>query len=227
MEPLAGSGAGLHPVVKRCRLLLFSKSILLVIIVYLCLVPFADAHSGGKDSSGGHNCYVGSCAGTYHYHSGSRRSSSGITFILFLIALGVGGYFLDARRDDKQRKTDGIFQSQQRANNNGKQIEKEDPTQTEHSQDNPSEDDTNDPNLIENWLLKEIDISALQKRFDDEETPDHEWPQWKSFKTLYKGGDTIREFDSPSNYWDSLCGMAGYALIRDGEIIATMITDEN
>ena len=111
MEPLAGSGAGLHPVVKHCMLLLFSKSILLVIIVYLCLVPFANAHSGRKDSSGGHNCYVGSCAGTYHYHSGSSRSSGGITFILFLVALGVGGYFLDARRDNKQRKTDDIFQA--------------------------------------------------------------------------------------------------------------------
>jgi len=28
------------------------------------------AHSGRTDSSGGHNCYVGACAGTYHYHNG-------------------------------------------------------------------------------------------------------------------------------------------------------------
>jgi hypothetical protein len=27
-----------------------------------------NAHGGGLDGSGGHNCYVGSCAGTYHYH---------------------------------------------------------------------------------------------------------------------------------------------------------------
>lgn len=31
---------------------------------------FIKAHSGRTDSSGGHNCNVGSCAGTYHYHSG-------------------------------------------------------------------------------------------------------------------------------------------------------------
>jgi len=31
------------------------------------------AHSGRTDSSGGHNCRVGSCAGTYHYHNGGRR----------------------------------------------------------------------------------------------------------------------------------------------------------
>lgn len=31
---------------------------------------FVLGHSGRTDSSGGHNCRVGSCAGTYHYHNG-------------------------------------------------------------------------------------------------------------------------------------------------------------
>lgn len=31
-------------------------------------VSVANGHGGGLDSDGGHNCYVGSCAGTYHYH---------------------------------------------------------------------------------------------------------------------------------------------------------------
>ena len=35
----------------------------------------AQAHGGGLDSSGGHNCYVGSCAGSYHYHRGIGSSS--------------------------------------------------------------------------------------------------------------------------------------------------------
>ena len=30
----------------------------------------AVAHSGRTDAYGGHNCYVGACAGTYHYHNG-------------------------------------------------------------------------------------------------------------------------------------------------------------
>jgi hypothetical protein len=35
----------------------------------LIAVPTAvSAHSGGLDSQGGHNCRVGSCAGTYHCH---------------------------------------------------------------------------------------------------------------------------------------------------------------
>jgi hypothetical protein len=31
-------------------------------------VPSLSAHGGGLDSDGGHNCRVGSCAGTYHCH---------------------------------------------------------------------------------------------------------------------------------------------------------------
>lgn len=47
------------------------------IFIYLSLSIFLfysatniHAHSGRTDSSGGHNCNVGACAGTYHYHSG-------------------------------------------------------------------------------------------------------------------------------------------------------------
>ena len=47
----------------------------IVLISYVLLLSFfffsniANAHSGRTDSSGGHNCNVGSCAGTYHYHN--------------------------------------------------------------------------------------------------------------------------------------------------------------
>jgi len=34
----------------------------------------AVGHSGRTDSYGGHNCYVGSCAGTYHYHGDWKDS---------------------------------------------------------------------------------------------------------------------------------------------------------
>lgn len=36
---------------------------------YFFLSTYSYAHSGRTDSSGGHNCRVGSCAGTYHYHN--------------------------------------------------------------------------------------------------------------------------------------------------------------
>ncbi|HRN70519.1 MAG TPA: YHYH domain-containing protein, partial [Candidatus Woesebacteria bacterium] len=42
----------------------------IILFLFLSLVPRIEAHSGRTDSSGGHNCNVGACAGTYHYHNG-------------------------------------------------------------------------------------------------------------------------------------------------------------
>lgn len=47
------------------------KSLFFAPALILFLLPSTIlAHSGRTDSSGGHNCNVGSCAGTYHYHNG-------------------------------------------------------------------------------------------------------------------------------------------------------------
>lgn len=48
------------------------KTLLIVLIFLLVPISGINAHSGRTDSSGGHNCYVGACAGTYHYHNGGR-----------------------------------------------------------------------------------------------------------------------------------------------------------
>jgi len=36
---------------------------------------YVQAHGGGLDGSSGHNCNVGYCAGTYHYHYGGDTST--------------------------------------------------------------------------------------------------------------------------------------------------------
>lgn len=46
------------------------RKYLIALIVFLLVSSPVSAHSGRTDSSGGHNCNVGACAGTYHYHSG-------------------------------------------------------------------------------------------------------------------------------------------------------------
>jgi len=47
------------------------KYLIMAVVLTAFLFPFkVSAHSGRTDSSGGHNCNVGSCAGTYHYHNG-------------------------------------------------------------------------------------------------------------------------------------------------------------
>lgn len=45
---------------------------ILVVLFLLAIstigISSSSGHGGGLDSQGGHNCYVGSCAGTYHCH---------------------------------------------------------------------------------------------------------------------------------------------------------------
>lgn len=59
------------------------KSLTVVLAILSIIAPFgsprASAHGGGLDSDGGHNCRVGSCAGTYHCHQyrGGRCSLTG------------------------------------------------------------------------------------------------------------------------------------------------------
>ena len=60
--------------VKTFKSLLF---LFLLVALIAQSSPPVSAHGGGLDGSGGHNCYVGSCAGTYHYHRGGGGSSSG------------------------------------------------------------------------------------------------------------------------------------------------------
>lgn len=53
---------------KRRLLKLLAVGLVGLTVAVLSQVGRAQGHGGGLDSDGGHNCYVGSCAGTYHYH---------------------------------------------------------------------------------------------------------------------------------------------------------------
>jgi hypothetical protein len=94
-----------------------------------------DAHGGGLDSDGGHNCRVGSCAGTYHCHQsrgpgcggGGYRSGGYSTPRItpaFCVALE-GGYFTKSEiaqiqtalsvRGHRPGPIDGIYGRQTRS----------------------------------------------------------------------------------------------------------------
>ena len=61
------------------------------------LFSAAHAHGGGLNRSGGHNCYVGSCKGTYHSHKSTSSNNSNsesmffeVTILIFLTAIFYG-----------------------------------------------------------------------------------------------------------------------------------------
>lgn len=56
----------------------FKTSLFFILVAFFSffLVHQVSAHSGRTDSSGGHNCRTGSCAGTYHYHNGGSATKT-------------------------------------------------------------------------------------------------------------------------------------------------------
>lgn len=56
-----------------------SLTINLLVLTFILIATNTSvyAHSGRTDANGGHNCNVGSCAGTYHYHNGGGGGDSG------------------------------------------------------------------------------------------------------------------------------------------------------
>ena len=82
----------MHLVVKTSVNLLFSKLAIFAAVIHFSGVNYVEAHGGGLDSSGGHNCYVGSCAGTYHYHGAKSQGDFPIGLLLFCVFIAFSGY---------------------------------------------------------------------------------------------------------------------------------------
>ena len=51
--------------------------------------------------------------------------------------------------------------------------------------------------------------------------------KWVHLKSLMQANDEIWDFESPGDYWDSLCGRSGVALVRNDEIIFTITSVMN
>lgn len=77
------------------------------VILGLALItsPKIYAHSGRTDANGGHNCYVGACAGTYHYHNGGGGSSSSAPSTPNYIDLGLANGKAHAVREAENIRT--------------------------------------------------------------------------------------------------------------------------
>lgn len=52
-------------------------------------------------------------------------------------------------------------------------------------------------------------------------------PEWVKIKGQMKEGDELWEFCSPPKSWENLAGRAGICLVRDGEIIDSIVTIMN
>ena len=51
--------------------------------------------------------------------------------------------------------------------------------------------------------------------------------EWEDFTSRYRQGDEVWHFSNGQDQWDALAGRAGYALVRNGEVVAALTVIEN
>jgi hypothetical protein len=75
-----------------------------------------------------------------------------------------------------------------------------------------------------NWLQEKIELNNIEV-----EAPPHgvAFEDWLKIDTMKQDGDEIWRFDSPIEYWDSLCGRAGIALVRKKRVVLSIVTFMN
>jgi hypothetical protein len=89
--------------------------------------------------------------------------------------------------------------------------------------------------MVKKWLTQQttVEESEIKHLVKDERPGSAPVPfgmqnrEWVKFKRQIKDGDELWEFCSPPKSWEDLCGRAGICIVRDGEIIDTIVTIMN
>ena len=92
-----------------------------------------------------------------------------------------------------------------------------------------------DEKVLKEWLKRKLTIREAEERHlvYHEQLGNKGVPfgflnaEWRELVARMLDGDEIWEFSSPANTWSKLGGRAGVALVRNGEIIDSIITRMN
>ena len=77
---------------------------------------------------------------------------------------------------------------------------------------------------INDWLKKQCSLDEIKT-----ENPGGfvDGPVWQVLESRMQPGDEIWTFSSPDFFWKKLCGRGGYAIVRDGKVVSTVLTVMN
>ena len=94
--------------------------------------------------------------------------------------------------------------------------------------------------MDDEWWKKKIGINGaenddfvpnkecLTKKVSIEEVEGVDWDilekRWLKMKQQIRKSDELWWFTTPPKTWESLCGRAGIALVREGEIVHSIVT---
>jgi hypothetical protein len=89
--------------------------------------------------------------------------------------------------------------------------------------------------MHKDWLQKRVTVAeaeAAHMVHTDRLGPDpvpfgFQNARWQQLLAQMKEGDELREFFSSAESWQHLAGRAGIALVRDGEVVSSIVTMMN
>jgi hypothetical protein len=75
------------------------------------------------------------------------------------------------------------------------------------------------------WLATRVTVAEAEHANCVRDTPFGELHgRWERLKKSMAAGDELWEFVSPPESWAHRCGRQGYAVVRRGEIVASLLT---
>jgi hypothetical protein len=86
--------------------------------------------------------------------------------------------------------------------------------------------------MFKAWLQERVTPAEAEARHMvkiDKLGPDpvpfgYENGNWRFFLSKAQTHDEIWRFTSPAEYWEKMMGRAGYSIVRDGEIVDSIVT---
>ena len=80
----------------------------------------------------------------------------------------------------------------------------------------------------EDWIPREwLGSETSAEQIEAEELPGRSklyLAEWREFISKMQPGDQLRHFFSPNESWLLMAGRAGYAIVRQGEVVDAFIT---
>jgi hypothetical protein len=75
------------------------------------------------------------------------------------------------------------------------------------------------------WLAMRVTVSEAEHANCVQDRPfGNLYGRWERLKKGMTAGDELWEFVSPPESWAHRCGRQGYAVVRRGEIVASLMT---
>jgi hypothetical protein len=90
--------------------------------------------------------------------------------------------------------------------------------------------ESTDPHAIRLRGMAALKLSNENKqKLLEHSEPFRKWieERWKPFIAQMQPGDELWQFLSPEHTWANLMGRAGYAIVRNGEIVHSLVTVMN